>query len=59
VPKLFINCDGPITFLTGALRDYCRSWPAQTEVTVKGSHNPQEDAPDEIGQAIANWLKTL
>jgi len=45
--------------LTGALRAYCRSWPAQIEVTVRGIHFPQEDSPDEIGQAIARWIKTL
>jgi len=36
-----------------------RTWPAQTEVSVRGHHTPQEDSPDEIGQAIATWLKTL
>jgi haloalkane dehalogenase len=63
IPKLFINCD-PETHeegmvLTGALREYCRSWPAQVEVTVRGIHFPQEDSPDEVGQAIARWMKTL
>jgi haloalkane dehalogenase len=58
IPKLFINCD-PGLLLTGALREYCRSWPAQTEVTVPGRHHPQEDAPDAIGQAIASWMQTL
>jgi haloalkane dehalogenase len=36
-----------------------RSWPAQTEVAVRGHHTPQEDSPDEIGQALASWLKTI
>jgi haloalkane dehalogenase len=63
IPKLFINCD-PQTHeagmvLTGALRAYCRTWPAQVEVTVQGIHFPQEDSPDEVGQALAQWLKTL
>jgi len=26
-------------------------------VTVKGSHFVQEDSPDEIGQALAAWLR--
>ena len=26
------------------------------EVTVKGSHFLQEDAPGQIGQAVANWM---
>lgn len=36
-----------------------RSWPAQTEVSVRGHHTLQEDSPDEIGQAIASWLPTV
>jgi haloalkane dehalogenase len=36
-----------------------RSWPNLTELTVKGIHFVQEDSPDEIGQAVANWMKTL
>ena len=58
VPKLFIDAD-PGVILTGAQRDYCRSWPNQTEVQVKGLHFIQEDSPDEIGQAIAQWMATL
>ena len=55
VPKLFINAE-PGAILTGRQRDFCRGWPNQTEVTVKGVHFIQEDSPDEIGQAIADWL---
>jgi haloalkane dehalogenase len=58
VPKLFVNAE-PGAILTGAQRDFCRSWPNQTEVTVKGIHFVQEDAPDEIGAAIAAWLGDL
>ena len=57
VPKLFINAE-PGAILTGAVREFCRTWPNQTEVTVKGNHFLQEDSPDEIGQAIASWLST-
>lgn len=59
IPKLFINCDHPAAILNGALRDYCRTWPAQTEVTLRAFRWPQEDCPDEMGQAIASWLQTL
>jgi haloalkane dehalogenase len=59
VPKLFINCDHPSAVLTGALRDYCRTWPAQTEVTLRTSRWPQEDRPDDVGQAVVNWLQAL
>ncbi len=55
VPKLFINAE-PGTILTGAQREFARSWPNQTEVTVPGIHFIQEDSADEIGQAIAGWL---
>ena len=55
VPKLFINAE-PGAILTGTQRDFCRTWPNQTEVTVKGTHFIQEDSPVEIGQAIAQWL---
>ena len=55
VPKLFVNAE-PGAMLTGAARDFCRTWPNQTEVTVPGIHFIQEDAPDEIGQAIADWI---
>jgi len=57
VPKLFVNAE-PGAILTGALREVCRAWPNQTEVTVRGSHFVQEDSPGEIGRAIADWLPT-
>ena len=56
VPKLLVNAD-PGAILNGPLLDYCRTWPNQTEVTVTGDHFCQEDSPDEIGQAIADWLQ--
>tara|TARA_B110000444_G_C18804336_1_gene579125 strand:+ start:763 stop:1668 length:906 start_codon:yes stop_codon:yes gene_type:complete len=58
LPKLFINAE-PGSILVDKARDFCRSWPNQTEVTVKGSHFIQEDSPVEIGQAVANWLTTI
>ena len=58
LPKLFINAD-PGSILVGAQRDFCRSWPNQTEVTVKGSHFIQEDSPDEIGEAVAQFVAGL
>ena len=57
-PKLFINAD-PGAILIGAQREFCRSWPNQAEVTVAGSHFIQEDSPNEIGKAIAEWLSNL
>ena len=58
VPKLFINAE-PGTILVGAQREFCRTWPNQREVTVKGIHFVQEDSPAEIGQAIAEWYAPL
>jgi haloalkane dehalogenase len=58
VPKLFINAE-PGAILTGPQREFCRSWPNQSEVTVLGSHFIQEDSPHEIGEAIANWRRTI
>jgi haloalkane dehalogenase len=58
VPKLFINAD-PGAILIGAQREFCRTWPNQQEVTVKGNHFLQEDSPDEIAEAISNWRSRL
>ena len=57
-PKLFVNAD-PGSILTGRARDFCRTWPTQTEVTVKGLHFVQEDSPDQIGAAVADFVKAL
>lgn len=56
VPKLFVNAE-PGSILIGEQREFCRSWPNQSEVTVPGLHFVQEDSGDEIGQAIASWLR--
>jgi len=58
VPKLFINAE-PGAILTGPQREFCRTWPNQQEVMVKGIHFIQEDSPDEIGRAIAGWYGGL
>lgn len=58
LPKLFVNAE-PGAILIGAQREFCRSWPNQTEVTVSGNHFLQEDSPHEIGKAIAAWQKTI
>ncbi len=58
IPKLFINGD-PGVNIAGQLRDRCRTWPAQTEVTVPGIHYIQEDSPDLIGTALSEWLTAV
>jgi haloalkane dehalogenase len=58
LPKLFINAE-PGRIVTGALREQCRAWPNQRELTVKGLHYVQEDTPDAIADAILDWASTL
>jgi haloalkane dehalogenase len=58
LPKLFVKGD-PGAILVGAQCEFCRSWPNQTEVTVRGSHFIQEDSGPEIGRAIAAWIRSL
>ena len=58
IPKLFINAD-PGSILVGKQREFCRGWPNQVEVTVRGLHFLQEDSPQEISQAVATWHATL
>jgi haloalkane dehalogenase len=58
VPKLFVNAD-PGSILIGPQREYCRAWKNQTEITVPGLHFIQEDSPNEIGAALAKFIKAL
>lgn len=58
LPKLFVNAE-PGAILIGAQRDFCRTWPNQTEFTVAGSHFLQEDSSDEIGHALLDWYQRL
>lgn len=58
LPKLFVNAE-PGAILIGAQREFCRSWRNQTEITVPGSHFIQEDSPDAIGSAVADWRRGI
>ena len=58
IPKLLIVAE-PGAILRGPMLDFCRTWPSQREVTVKGIHFIQEDSPHEIGEAVAGWMKTV
>jgi haloalkane dehalogenase len=58
IPKLFINAE-PGSILVGAQREFCRAWPHQREVTVRGLHFVQEDAPAEIGGAVGDFVRSL
>jgi haloalkane dehalogenase len=56
IPKLFINGE-PGTLARGRIREFIRSWPNQSEVTVGGIKLLEEDSPQEIGAAIAEFVR--
>jgi haloalkane dehalogenase len=58
VPKLFINAE-PGSILVGRQREVCRAWRNQQEITVPGLHFLQEDSPDEIGRAVADFVRRV
>ena len=58
LPKLFLDAE-PGVFITGRTRKLAKSFPNQHHVLLKGLHFVQEDSPDEIGSAIADWLGKL
>jgi haloalkane dehalogenase len=67
IPKLFVAAKPgailvdaePGAILRGRLKDLCRNWPNQSEVTVPGIHFVQEESPHEIGRAVAAFVKGL
>jgi len=40
-------------------REFCRAWPNQQMVTVKGAHFLMEDSPSEVGDAIARFVQKV
>jgi haloalkane dehalogenase len=58
IPKLFV-CAHPGAMLVGRTRAFCRTWPNQREIDVKGIHFVQEDSPSEIGTAVSDFIKTV
>jgi len=58
VPKLLIAAE-PGALLTGRALEFCRTWPNQQEVSVKGIHYIQEDSPTEIGTALQDFVGYL
>ena len=56
VPKLFINAE-PGAVVNDRSRELIRTWPNLTETTVSGIHFVQEDSPDEIGAAVAEFVR--
>lgn len=45
--------------VTERIREYVRTWRNLTEITVPGVHFNQEDSPDEIGAALAQFVQQL
>jgi haloalkane dehalogenase len=58
LPKLLIVGE-PGAIIKGRTLESCRTWPNQSEVTVKGLHFLQEDSPDEIGRALQEFVKSV
>jgi haloalkane dehalogenase len=59
VPKLFIRAEPGAILAHDEDLAFIRRLPALSEVKVAGRHYVQEDSPDEIGRAIADWMGTL
>lgn len=60
MPKLFVAGEpGAIIAAGGANQTFCRTWPNQREVTVKGRHFLQEDSPAEIGAALRDFVTAV
>ena len=53
LPKLYVDAEPG--FLSVPQREFCRRFRNQAEVGVRGVHFIQEDSPDEIGAAIADF----
>lgn len=58
LPKLWIDVSEGV-LVKGERRDFAAGLPNQKSVRVEGRHFVQEDAPDEIGRAIAEWIRDL
>jgi haloalkane dehalogenase len=58
MPKLWFDVSEGV-LVTGARRAFARSLPNQRVVRVEGRHFVQEDAPDAIGTALAEWISSL
>ena len=58
IPKLFVRAE-PGAILREDRLEFARSFANQTEVTVTGRHFIQEESPDAIGEALADWYARL
>lgn len=58
LPKLCISAE-PGAILRGRALEFCRTWPNQREVGVRGIHYVQEDSPREIGHALRGFVRQV
>ncbi len=58
IPKLYIHAE-PGEVDIGRRRTFVCRWPNQKEIEVKGGHFVPEDAPTELGAAIAGFVGDL
>lgn len=58
IPKLLVVGE-PGVLIRDRTLEFCRTWPNQREVKVKGMHYLQEDSPDEIGKALQEFVKSV
>jgi haloalkane dehalogenase len=59
IPKLFIHAVPGAMFSMKPLLTFALSLPNQNVVTVSGRHFVQEEAPDAVGRALADWVARL
>lgn len=57
-PKLLISAD-PGVILNGPSLEFARTFKNQTETRIRGLHYVQEDAPNEIGAALHEFLQRI
>ncbi len=57
-PKLMIAGE-PGMIMNGSAGSFARTWKNQEFATVRGLHFLQEDSPQEIVDAVANWLERV
>src|SRR5258707_15712743 len=58
IPKLLINAE-PVAELTGRRRELSRKRRNQLEMTVEAMRLIQEDSPEQIGKALAAFVRSL
>ncbi len=58
LPKLFFSAE-PGALIAGRSRDFCKTWPNQIVVEIKGVHYVQEDSPHEIGEWLRSFVRGL